>query len=247
MGRELRRVPMDFDWPMKRIWKGYINPYRGINCPWCYDEDEKHSDGMTKEAREYKKAFYGFMNDWQYIQHPYKPRQQYCPKSKPYSLERWEYDFLISDNEWETRKRLFGDGEIPSYENITDYFLKYGDMEFDGGIEWALINEYCRRNGYEVCCPHCKGNGTIYINEEIEKLNDEWRPIEPPEGDGYQLWETTSEGSPVSPVFATLDELCEWCEDNATTFGTSKATKEEWLQMLDDGFVCHKEGNIIFM
>jgi hypothetical protein len=247
MGRELRRVPMDFDWPMKRIWKGYINPYRGINCPWCYDEDEKHSDGMTKEAREYKKAFYGFMNDWQYIQHPYKPRQQYCPKSKPYSLERWEYDFLISDNEWETRKRLFGDGEIPSYENITDYFLKYGDMEFDGCIEWALINEYCRRNGYEVLCPHCKGNGTIYINEEIEKLNDEWRPIEPPEGDGYQLWETTSEGSPVSPVFATLDELCEWCEDNATTFGTSKATKEEWMQMLDDGFVCHKEGNIIFM
>ena len=121
MGRELRRVPMDFDWPMKRIWKGYINPYRGINCPWCYDEDEKHSDGMTKEAREYKKAFYGFMNDWQYIQHPYKPRQQYCPKSKPYSLERWEYDFLISDNEWEKVKKKYTEKIVLS--NIAKQYL----------------------------------------------------------------------------------------------------------------------------
>ena len=32
----------------------------------------------------------------------------------------------------------------------------------------------------------------------------------PPKGEGFQLWETTTEGSPVSPVFETLDELCEW-------------------------------------
>jgi hypothetical protein len=145
MGRELKRVPMDFDWPMKRVWKGYINPYRGINCPWCYDKDLDSS------------------------------------------------------------------------------------------------------NGYETTCPHCKGSGTIYINEEIERLNNEWEPVDPPEGDGYQLWETTSEGSPASPVFATLEELCEWCADNATTFGSEKATKEEWMQMLDSNFVCHKEGNLIFI
>lgn len=246
MGRELRRVPMDFDWPMKSIWKGYINPYRGINCPWCYEKDRDFSNGYTKEANAYRNTFYGFMNDWLYIQHPYNPRQRYCPQAKPYSLERWEYDFLISDNNYQTRKRLFGDGEVPAYEDIKEYFLKYGDMEFEGTIEYALTEEYCRRNGYEITCPHCKGSGTIYINEEIERLNDEWRPVDPPEGDGYQLWETTSEGSPVSPVFATLEELCEWCADNATTFATSRATKEEWMQMLDDGFVCHQEGNCVF-
>lgn len=71
--------------------------------------------------------------------------------------------------------------------------------------------------------------------------------VEPPEGEGFQLWETTSEGSPVSPVFKTLDELCEWCEDNATTFGPYKATKEQWKSMLDDNFVCHIEGNAIFI
>lgn len=74
-------------------------------------------------------------------------------------------------------------------------------------------------------CPVCKGEG---IDPEIKELYDAWTPIEPPTGDGYQLWETTSEGSPISPVFKTLDDLCEWCENNTTTFGSFKATKEQW-------------------
>ena len=31
---------------------------------------------------------------------------------------------------------------------------------------------------------------------------------------GYRLWETTTEGSPVSPFFQTVDELCTWAETN---------------------------------
>jgi len=27
MGRELKRVALDFDWPLNKIWKGYVNPY----------------------------------------------------------------------------------------------------------------------------------------------------------------------------------------------------------------------------
>ncbi len=247
MGRLLKRVPLDFDWPMKSIWKGYINPYNSIRCPYCYDELRDCSQGYTKEANAYRNTFYGFMNDWPYVPHPYNLRQQYCPQSKPYSLERWEYDFLISDNEYQTRKRLFGDGEVPAYEYIKEYFLRYGTMNFEGTIEYALTEEYCRRNGYEIFCPHCKGNGVLFINNEIEKLHDEWEKVEPPEGEGYQLWEDTSEGSPQSPVFATLEELCEWCEDNANTFGPYTATKEEWMQMLSEDFVHHTEGNITFM
>ena len=72
-------------------------------------------------------------------------------------------------------------------------------------------------------------------------------PFDPPKGKGYQLWETTSEGSPTSPVFRTLDELCEWCEKNATTFGSFKATKDEWKKMLVEDDVHHKEGNCIFV
>ena len=34
--------------------------------------------------------------------------------------------------------------------------------------------------------------------------------IKPPAGDGWQLWETVSEGSPISPVFTTPEELARW-------------------------------------
>jgi len=74
---------------------------------------------------------------------------------------------------------------------------------------------------------------------------------EPPIGEGYQMWETTSEGSPASPVFKTLDELCEWCAENATRFADFKATKEKWKEMFDADFVCHKmnydKGTVVFI
>lgn len=69
----------------------------------------------------------------------------------------------------------------------------------------------------------------------------------PPKGKGYQLWENCSEGSPISPIFKTLDELCEWAEDNATTFADFKTTKEKWKEMLSDDNVHHREGNLIFI
>ena len=76
-------------------------------------------------------------------------------------------------------------------------------------------------------CEHCKGEGEVWENTGYQYLRDNWVQIEPPTGDGYQLWETTSEGSPESPVFETLEALCEWCEDNATTFSDYKATKKK--------------------
>lgn len=63
-----------------------------------------------------------------------------------------------------------------------------------------------------------------------------------------QLYETTSEGTPKSPVFHKddLDKLCEYAAENATVFAHFKATKEEWKEMLLDDFVCHKEANVTF-
>lgn len=88
--------------------------------------------------------------------------------------------------------------------------------------------------------------GCPKFDEYFKQIKDKLKELcEPPKGEGYQLWNTTSEGSPISPVFETLDKLCEWCEVNATTFGKFKATKEEWKEMLQDGLVYHKEGNAI--
>ena len=57
--------------------------------------------------------------------------------------------------------------------------------------------------------------------------------LEPPSGEGYQLWETVSEGSPMSPVFATPEELAQWLTDNkASTFGYQTTTYENWLKFI---------------
>jgi hypothetical protein len=156
---------------------------------------------------------------------------------------------MVSD-ENPYKDEVFGkNGEIPAYEDVTDFFLRnrWMDLLFYRYMESALTKEYCRRNGYDYLCPHCQGHGHLWYSEEVKQLSDNFEKMEPPTGDGYQLWEDTSEGSPQSPVFATFEELCEWCEDNATTFGSYRATKEEWMQMLNEGFVHHTEGSITFM
>lgn len=55
---------------------------------------------------------------------------------------------------------------------------------------------------------------------------------EPPKGEGYQLWETTTEGSPLSPVFPSLEELCDWAAGSATLYGSKKVSKEVWHEIL---------------
>ena len=95
-----------------------------------------------------------------------------------------------------------------------------------------------------ILCTECKGSG---IDPLVKEKYTAWERCDPPKGDGYQLWETTSEGSPCSPVFKTLDELCEYAESNCYTFADNKTTKENWKKMLDDGFVYHKRGNALFI
>jgi hypothetical protein len=241
----MKRVPMDFDWPLGRIWKGFLNPYEGCDCPWCYDEGRRSSYGYTKEAQEYEKLWYG-QYCGEYVPHPYRPGERYCPSKKPYTLERWEYDFIVSNDR--LRKNLFecDPKDVPPFEELTEWLLRHNlSFRIDAIFVSMMCDEYCRRKGVPSSCPHCNGSGKVWQTEEVHRLHEEWERIEPPTGDGYQLWETTSEGSPQSPVFATFEELCEWCAENATTFSHFKATKEEWMKMLDDDFVYHQEGNVI--
>ena len=71
--------------------------------------------------------------------------------------------------------------------------------------------------------------------------------VEPPTGDGYQLWETVSEGSPVSPVFVTPEHLAQWLtEPGNDTSITQDTNYEQWLKFIKgDGWapsmVCSPE------
>jgi len=90
-------------------------------------------------------------------------------------------------------------------------------VEKEKGERCNLCRKYAQLSGYEISTYNC--------------------PILPletlPKGEGYQLWETTSEGSPMSPVFSTPEELAEWLEFNkASSFGSMTCSYDQWLDFI---------------
>lgn len=56
-------------------------------------------------------------------------------------------------------------------------------------------------------CPVCFGSA---MDPEALEAYSLWEASPPPGGDGYQIWENSAGGAPVSPVFASENELREW-------------------------------------
>lgn len=174
-------------------------------------------------------------------------------KAEYEAIEKWNNEECErrSAADWKNKKnwqlwKTFHNGYIPTPQEVNDWSI--------GGFGHDTINQYVcvkarmkREKLGTTRCAHCKGEGTVWLTPAYEKKHEDWRAKDPPTGKGFQLWGTTNEGEPISPVFETLEKLAEWCETNATTFATSRATKQEWMDMLDAGFICHKEGNSIFM
>jgi hypothetical protein len=53
----------------------------------------------------------------------------------------------------------------------------------------------------------------------------------------WQMYETCSEGTPISPVCATPEELARWLADNhASAFASMSATYEQWLGTIRRGW-----------
>lgn len=129
MGREVRRVPLDFDWPTDKIWPGFCISTPDCRIDTCPDatHDEEHQVS-------------------------------------------WSADALC------TFHRLFWD----------DY-----------------------------------------------KLSPK---VDPPEGEGWQLWETVSEGSPISPVFDSPESLARWMASPAYTWALSPILYETALRFVHMGW-----------
>jgi len=85
-------------------------------------------------------------------------------------------------------------------------------------------------NPYYRACPDCKGEWDTCltcndsgIDPETVEAYEAWEETDPPVGEGWQIWETVSEGSPTSPVFATLAGLVAWLEGQ--DYSTLAATR----------------------
>jgi hypothetical protein len=233
MGRTLKRVPLEFEWPLHQIWRGYVNPYRAHDCKAC------EGQGFNPETFKIYQDCYGRE----------RPGSRWINR-----ITQDEVEALLAAG----RLRDFTHHSTPdgyaaivprptiTAQQVNDAYERSGCFVHDAINHSILVETRARRLGVFGNCRTCNGTGEIWCDEKFATLRDDWERIEPPTGSAYQLWETTSEGSPVSPPFETLNDLCRWCQDNATTFGSFKVSADEWYRMLDADRVIHQEGNMAF-
>lgn len=274
MGRQLRRVSLDFDWPLHEVWLGLINPYSkfSIRCKKC------DGCGYSQEAKRLKDQWYGYVR--------FQPSDTGSEPLTPDTpaVRQWcEMQFdRMDEHRWDTgnltRERFVkregrrlcamwneqwchhldaddvaalveadrlcdltstwtkGEGwkknepfVMPTPEEVNAWAILRA-FGHDATNEWVCVKAKCKRLGVPSECDKCEGHGSKWKSKAHEALHDAWNDIEPPAGDGYQLWETVSEGSPISPVFATPEELASWLvEPGNDTSVTKGMTYEQWM------------------
>lgn len=268
MGRQLKRVALDFVWPLDKVWEGFINPhYTATPCPDC-------ENGYAPVAQQ-------LCNQW-YGQAPFRPEDR---GSKPFTVgEIWDdiETKVKRSNYWpHTDEAILGECRrmLAYYNTQWCHHLNQDDVNalvkggrlYDFTQKWTkekgwkpkkpaykptarevnlwslsgfghdsinqhvVVSAECKRLGIPSTCPTCKGSHGIWPSKEAKRKYDCWKKIEPPKGEGYQIWETVSEGSPITPVFKTPEELARYAAENP--WGASVATYESWMKfILGDGW-----------
>jgi hypothetical protein len=202
MSREVKRVPLDFAQPINEIWPGYLGPvlprcepcngvgYTGAG-QWVQtisvllgqlgeDIPRQFQDGPRGELHPYLGVLMNRPTTLMTGVNPWAPPATIRPTADI-------LDFLTGLT-GQPADRFTGPLANPGYE-IAAALIRHAGLPEKWG--W---------------CPVCDGTGTAGTPEE-RKAADEWARTDPPAGDGWQLWETVSEGSPITPVFATPEEL----------------------------------------
>jgi hypothetical protein len=114
--------------------------------------------------------------------------------------------------------------------------IKRVSLGFDwpiGKVWYGYMISHCLEGQHGQTCDDCRAFAKAKKMEMTSHDCPEFDCFDPPEGVGWQMWETTSEGSPMSPVFKTPQELAMWLYDNnASSFGNQTSTYEEWLTMI---------------
>lgn len=272
MGREVKRVALDFNWPIDEIYSGYVNPLpTGVeNCSAC------DGSGYSTRAKLFSDQWYGNadFDPVAYGSQYYRPDDPIIVREITRKIEwsielakqgelpdyytqggriplsravlaecrrmtqiyntHWMYHLSEDDVQAliasdEIRKQA--DGSYPTREEIRNSMI--GSGSFHGsGFNWTCIKGRCAREGIPYLCSQCDGSGEITVDEALKDAYEAWEETEPPEGSGWQIWETVSEGSPISPVFATAEELAEHMA-NEKPWGASEAmSAERWLKWI---------------
>ncbi len=215
MGRELKRVPLDFNWPKNEVWKGFINPHQKP----CPEDRISCFNGMTAGAMwlsTLADLFSIVARDAKFGEdirsrggispHPWIASMENAPTLHPpsrldrYAAMRW---LVTTPKEDRVIKPTLDFAEL--YERLSGR-----ELEPLAGSDYRVYRKLVETAGLPEnwgVCPVCKGEA---IDPAVKAVYEAWTAEEPPTGPGYQVWETVSEGSPISPVFSSPQELIDW-------------------------------------
>lgn len=324
MGREVKRVALDFNWPLHKVWKGFLNDRPGPKtCTAC------DGSGSSPEAKKLNDQWYGYVqfkpedngsipltidtpavrdfairntlqswftrrdgfdegikNYWELVKNGgvesflnEKTYLEFIISSEAERLigmwngqwshhlnaddvkslldgdrlsdftrnplneeQKAEYERIEADNDANRKNpvdgyvyKWFNNGRIPTPQDVNEWSIR--SFGHDSTNNWICVKARCKKMKVSSRCKVCKGEGCLWPSKETKRYYNAWRSKEPPRGDGYQIWETVSEGSPISPVFATPEELAQWMivpgHDTSVTKGT---TYEQWMGFLKVGW-----------
>lgn len=259
MGRELKRVALDFQWPLHKLWKGYKNPHFRP----CPKEDTECFGGYTAAGRwlEAVGRHLGMMGT-EAAEPPPHPGQNRIyphpylrdwPCAPQFGLPRELGDRIRAEDDQAQRNWMLHDHwrrNPPKVLPLTEELLNFVEgltgepvEPFPGSIlgykiQKALLKAAGMPESFGIC-PVCDGDA---MDPAAKTAYEAWTEEEPPAGEGFQLWETTSAGSPISPVFRTLEDLCAWAETGASPMGVhQRISAAEWFEMLRGDFVSYTD------
>lgn len=247
MSREIKRVAIDFRWPLRETWKGFLMPDE-LSPDQCPDCDGR---GYSPEARHLHELWYGYA--------PFAPEdngstpltpdtpavrafaernvtrapeyygsgevviQREARRLADLFNSQWSHHLNEADvaalveagrlkeltHTWspEQRWQPIEPPVIPTPEDVNTWAI--GGFGHDAINASVVLTARCTREGVADMCATCDGQGSVWRSAEQKAAHDAWKQTEPPEGEGWQVWETVSEGSPVTPVFSTRELLIE--------------------------------------
>lgn len=274
--REIKRVALSFNWPLGKVWEGYLNPH-DKECTAC---TACEGSGWSPRAKYLQNQWYGIVpfapsdtgsepltiwtpavrafaernvtRDMSFYEdyHNSTDKTILIDREAERLIEHWngqwchhlaqeDVDALVEKNRLYdfTKKFVKGIGWEPiepapvvTAKMVNEWSLN--GFGHDSINCWVCVRNRCEREGVPVECTVCNGEGGIWSSPKAKEICENWEQQEPPTGEGYQLWETVSEGSPSSPVFANPAELARWCEQHATIFASEKLSYRQWLQFI---------------
>ncbi len=256
MGREVRRVSLDFKWPIGKTWEGFLNPHGGP-CPAaargeCFNgcTSGRHPEGagsspVTRTKIQpclAERLGAGLQTQRARFDSVSVIAQLLAVAGGdaargPGGRGIWPHPY-IQDLPMSPRVNHIGPAIGPSADlaKLTEGLAGRGPsfMGHDACDRWSIEKKIIEAGGLDPktwgICMICKGHAD---DPEQRAASEAWEETPPPTGDAWQMWETTSEGSPISPPMSTPELLARWLADNkASAFGDEGASYESWLRMI---------------